>query len=385
MHEADTVLSEAVAAGAVPGVVAIAATPDRVIYEGAFGVRRLGEPAPMTLDTVFRIASMTKAITAAAAMQLVEQGKLALDQPAREVVPELGTPQVLEGFAADGKPQLRPARGEVTLRTLLTHSSGFGYDVWNADLCRYHRETGLPAPRSGKLASLKAPLTFDPGTRWQYSIGIDWAGRMVEAVAGADLETVFQNRIFAPLGMTDTSYLVRPAMAPRLATVHARRPEGLVPVQLPSNTPREFFPGGGGLHSTARDYMRFLQMLLRGGAASGARVLAEATVRDMLRNHLPAGVEVEPMRSSVPESSNDVEFFPGVKKGWGLSFLINEEAIQGARSAGSVTWAGINNTYYWLDPVRQVAGAIFTPILPFGDPIVLGLLDRFERAVYRIV
>jgi CubicO group peptidase (beta-lactamase class C family) len=385
MADADAVLEAAVLSGEVPGVAAVAATAEGVIYEGAFGVRRLGDAAAMDPTTVCRIASMTKAITATAAMQMVEAGKLSLDQPAQEVVPELGTPQVLEGFDPDGTPRLRPARGAVTLRNLLTHSSGFGYDIWNEHLERYHRTTGAPAPRTGMLASLKAPLTFDPGTRWQYSIGIDWVGRMVEAAAGEDLETVFQRRVFAPLGMSDTSYVLRPDMEARLAAVHARKPEGLEPLSLRTDAPREFFPGGGGLYSTPRDYMRFLRMLLGLGTLDGVQVLQPETVRTMFRNHLPDGVTVEPMRSFVAAASNHVELFPGMRKHWGLSFLINEAAVPGGRSAGSVAWAGINNSYYWLDPVRGVAGTLFTQLLPFGDPAVLALMDRFEAAVYRMI
>jgi methyl acetate hydrolase len=382
MNEIDAVLRHAVEQGEVPGVVAIAAKPDAVIYEGAFGRRGLADPAPMDMGTVFRIASMTKAVTAAAAMQLVETEKLALDQPAGEVVAGLAAPLVLEGFEDGGRPVLRPARGTVTLRNLLTHTSGFGYDVWNADLLRYHRETGMPAPRTGKLAGLGAPLTFDPGTRWQYGIGIDWAGRMVEAASGQDLESVFRDRLFGPLGMRDTSYLVHPDMRPRLATVHARKPAGLTPLSLDPNPPREFFPGGGGLHSTARDYIRFLRMLLGGGTLDGAKVLRPETVAMMFENHMGA-VDVEPMLSAVPASSNDVDLFPGMRKKWGLSFLINTEAVPGGRSAGSLAWAGLNNTYFWIDPTRKVAGAIFTQILPFADPAVLGLLNGFERAIYR--
>ncbi len=272
----------------------------------------------------------------------------------------------------------------MTLRNLLTHTSGFGYDIWNADLLRYHRETGTPAPRTGKLAGLTMPLSFDPGTRWQYGIGIDWVGRMVEAVCGQDLEKVFRERLFTPLGMRDTSFLVHPDMLPRLAAVHARRPDGLQPLDLEPNPPREFFPGGGGLHSTAPDYMRFLRMLLGGGALDGARVLRPETVATMFENHI-GKIDVEPMLSFVPAASNRIELFPGTRKKWGLSFLINTEAVPGGRSAGSQAWAGINNTYYWLDPTRKVAGAIFTQILPFGDPAVLGLLGTFERAVYRML
>lgn len=382
MSDIDAVLRRVVDEGKVPGVAATAATADRVIYEGAFGRRSVAEPAPMDLGTVFRIASMTKAVTGAAAMQLVEEGRLSLDQPAGEIVEGLAAPKVLEGFDADGQPRLRPARRPVTLRNLLTHTSGFGYDVWNADLLRYHQVTGTPAPRTGKLAGLNAPLTSDPGTRWQYGIGIDWAGRMVEAAAGKDLEAVFQERIVGPLKMADTSFIARPDMVARLATVHSRTPEGLKPLSIEPNPPREFHAGGGGLFSTPRDYLRFQRMLLNGGTLDGARVLRPETVVLMGKNHM-GDLDVEPMRSFVPGSSNDVELFPGMRKKWGLSFLVNTEAVPNGRSAGSLAWAGLNNTYYWVDPVRQVAGAVYTQILPFGDRAVLDTLEAFEQAVYR--
>ncbi len=381
MREIDQVLGTAVESGAVPGVVAIAGTPEAIVYQAAFG-RAVPDGVSMTIDAVFRIASMTKAVTAVAAMQMIEQGRLALDQPAGEVVAGLAEPQVLEGFDAAGKPRLRPAKRPITLRQLLTHTAGFGYDIWNADLLRYSRDMGIPAARSGKLAGLAMPLTFDPGERWQYGINIDWAGRMVEAASGEDLESYFRNHIFAPLAMGDTGFIVRPDMEARLATVHARQAEGLVPLHVEANPPREFFPGGGGLYSTAHDYMRFLRMLLNGGALDGARVLASQTVALMEENHM-GEIDVEPMRSVVSSSSNDCELFPGMRKKWGLSFLINTEPVPGGRSAGSLAWAGLNNTYYWLDPTRRVAGAVFTQILPFADAAVLRLLDAFERAVYR--
>ncbi len=381
MSEIDRIMRDAAQAGTVPGVVAMAATRDGSVYQGAFGRRDVPDGPPMTFDTVFRIASMTKAVTATAAMQLVEQGRLSLDAPAGEIVPGLAAPKVLEGFDAGGKPMLRPARGTITLRQLLTHTAGFGYDTWNADLLRYHRETGLPAARTGKLASLGAPLTFDPGTRWQYGINIDWAGRMVEAVSGMDLETYYRTHIFAPLGMADTSYLMSPHMQPRLATVYARTADGLQALQLDPNPPREFFPGGGGLHATAGDYLTFLRMLLAGGTLNGATILRRETVAEIAQNHIGPLV-VEPLRSVIAASSNDVELFAGSPKKWGLSFLINTEPVPGGRAAGSLAWAGLYNTYFWLDPTAGVAALILTQILPFGDAAVLHLLDRFETHLY---
>jgi len=380
----DKVLQEAVASGQVPGVTAAAANADGAIVESAFGRRSLAGDAPMTNDTMFRIASMTKAVTGAAAMQMVEQGKLSLDHPAGEILPFLTSPMVLDGYDAAGEPKLRPAKGVITLRKLLTHTAGFVYDTWNGEMNRYAARTGLPPRTStGKLAALHAPLGFDPGERWEYGINIDIAGRMVEVASGQNLEAYLQDHLFRPLGMPDTSFILQPRFKDRLAQVHARDEKGaLTPIESspPVENP-EFYPGGGGLFSTSRDYLTFLRALMRGGELNGARILKPETVALMGQNHMGA-LNVLPMKTFKPEMSNDCELFPGMDKKWGLTFLINTQDVPGARSAGSLAWAGINNTYYWLDPVKRVAGVLMTQVLPFADPTVLGLLDRFERAVY---
>jgi len=380
----DCLLSAATASGRIPGVVALATGAHEKIYQGAFGVRRQGDAAPMVLDTVFWIASMTKAVTAAAAMQLVEQGKLALDRPAKEIVPDLATPKVLEGFASDGTPLLRPARTDITLRHLMTHTAGFGYDTWNPLLARYARDTGLPPGRSGKLAALQAPLTFDPGTRWQYGINIDWIGRIVEAASGENLEDYFRRHIFGPLGMPDSGFRLRGGIAERMVTRHQRHPDGsLEPIAFVTNQNPEFWAGGGGLYSTAPDYLRFLRALLGGGALEGNRILRPETVVLMGQNHM-GELRVEPMRTQLPLLSNDCELFPGIPKAWGLSFLINLQDTPSGRRAGGLAWAGLANTYFWLDPQRGTAGVLMTQILPFADPAVLDLLDGFERAINAI-
>ncbi|MDR3530354.1 MAG: serine hydrolase [Rhodopila sp.] len=380
----DKALAAAVSGERIAGLVASAADEHGVVYESAFGRRNVSQPQRMTTDSVFRIASMTKAITATAAMQLTEQGKLSLDQPAREVLPFLAETKVLLGFDANGMPILRAPRGQITLRNLLTHTAGFVYDTWNEEMNRYAQLTDLPAARTGKLAALTAPLNFDPGERWEYGINIDIAGRMVEVASGLDLETYMQRHIFAPLGMTDTSFIQRPDWDNRLTTVHARQQDGsLEPIALPpgANPDREFFPGGGGLFSTASDYLRFLRALMNDGELDGNRILKPETVALMGQNHM-GDLDVQPMRSQMPRLSNDVELFPGMKKKWGLSFLTNTEAGPAGRSAGSLAWAGLNNTYYWLDPVKKVAGVFMTQVLPFADPTVLDALDSFEKAVY---
>ena len=382
----DAALRSAVDAGEVPGVVAMAATDRGLLYEGAFGRRVRDGVEAMTPDTVFRIASMTKAITSIAAMQLVEQGKLALEAPVPDIDPTIGAPRVLEGFDAAGAPRLRPAKRPITLRHLLTHTAGFAYDMWNPALGRYLQSAGLPLRSSGRVASIRMPLLFDPGERWEYGINTDWVGRLVEAASGLPLDVYFRERLFGPLGMVDSGFVTTEAQRARQARLHQREPDGtLVPQPLePPATAAEFWSGGGPLYSTGRDYLQLLQMLLHGGQWNGARVLRPETVALMHANHtgdLPAGV----MRTARPEMSNDVDLFPGARVRWGLGYMLNLDAGPSGRSAGTVSWGGIYNTYYWLDPGRRVAGVILTQILPFADARVLGLYGRFERAIYEVL
>ena len=377
----DRTLREAVEAGTVPGVVAMAATADSAIYGGAFGVRRLGAVAPMTHDTVFRIASMTKAITCVAAMQLVEQGKLSLDGPLPAIDPGLAHPQVLTGFDAAGKPQLRPATRPITLKHLMTHTAGFCYTQWNAELLRYVTESGMPPMATGKLAAMRQPLMFEPGERWEYGIAIDWIGRLVEEASGQKLDAYFADHVTGPLGMKDTGFAVSAEQRARQASVHQRHPDGRLEAQ-PFEEPieREFLAGGGGLYSTAGDYLKFLQALLHGGKG----ILKPETVALMGENHigsLPAGV----LKTANPPLTNDVDFFPGQRVRWGLAYMLTLDPGPNGRSAGSVTWAGIFNTYYWLDPAKRVAGVIMTQILPFADLPTLGVYGGFERGVYAAV
>ena len=252
-------------------------------------------------------------------------------------------------------------------------------------MLHYAHITNLPTTRTGRLASLTAPLNFDPGERWEYGINIDIAGRMVEVASGFDLETYMRRHIFAPLGMTDTSFIQRPEWDNRLAAVHHRQGDGsLQPASQPTaaSLEREFFAGGGGLFSTAPDYLRFLRALMNGGELDGNRILKPETVAVMGQNHI-GDLDVRPLPTQMPHLSNPVDLFPGMPKKWGLSFLINTQPGPAGRSAGSLAWAGLNNTYYWLDPVKKITGILMTQTLPFADPTVLKTLDAFEDAVYR--
>jgi len=377
----DAALSRAVETKEVPGVVAMAATDTGILYEGAFGLRDVAHGPAMTRDSVFRIASMTKAVTSVAAMQLVEQGKLQLDEPIGKALPELAAPQVLEGFDTSGAPRLRAAKRPITLRHLLTHTAGFGYEVWNPELIRYVTATGMPSVLTGKLAALRLPLVFDPGERWEYGINIDWIGRAVEAVAGQPLDAYFRAHIFAPLGMTDTGFVPSADQASRLVRVHRRGPNGsLEPIAIEISQ-REFFSGGGGLLSTGRDYLAFLRMLLHQGRLNGVELLRSETVTLMGQNQI-GDLPLRIMKTTMPELSNDVDLFPGVRCGHGLASVINAQPGPNGRSTGTLTWAGLFNTYYWIDPQKRVTGVILTQILPFADERAMRLYGEFERGVY---
>ena len=237
---------------------------------------------------------------------------------------------------------------------------------------------------TGKVASIRTPLSFDPGEKWEYGVNIDWAGRLVEVLSGQLLDTYFRDKIFAPLGMKDSGFVVSGEQLARQARVHSRQADGaLVPQPWEAAPPAnpEFWSGGGPLYSTARDYLKFLQMLLHGGAVDGVRLLRPETVAEMGKNHtgnIPCGV----LKTQNPALSNDVDLFPGAQIRWGLGYMLNLGAGPNGRSAGTVSWGGIFNTYYWLDPARRVTGLIMTQILPFADPRALRVYGQFERGVY---
>jgi CubicO group peptidase (beta-lactamase class C family) len=381
---ADALLEQAVDTGDVPGVVACATDRSGVSYEGSFGKRVLGQPAEMTPDTVVWLASMTKAITAAAAMQQIERGNLSLDAPARSVVPYLGEVGVLEGFDATGKPRTRKPRRDITLRHLLTHTAGFSYEIWNDDIGRYQQAMGLPGIIECENESLTTPLLFDPGERWDYGINVDWAGKMVEAVSGQKLSQYFRDNLLEPLGMDDTAFFITPSMRERLARIHRRGSDDSLSPDLEFEIPQqpEVELGGGGLYGTVLDYLRFVRMMLNEGTSdSGDTVLQAETVAQMSLNAMGTS-KVTLLETAIPELSNDAEFFPGVEKQWGLSFMINNAEAPTGRSPGSLAWAGLANTYFWIDQKKGLGGVFATQILPFADKKALPLYYAFEKTVY---
>ena len=379
----DAVLDEAVAAGDVPGVVALAADARGVIYRRAAGVRGRDDPAPMAENSVFWLASMTKAVTSVAAMQLVEARKLALDAPIAPVLPELADRPVLDGFDDAGHPRLRRALRPITLRHLLTHTAGFGYDIWNAAIRRVMAEAGVPHAISRRRAALQTPLLFDPGAQWAYGVSTDFVGRAVEAVSGCTLRDYFRAHILGPLGMHDTDFIPTPAMRARRVRMHQREADGrLTPIDFDPTAGAEFFMGGGGLHGTGADYLRVLRMLLAGGALDGAQILRPDTVALMAENQI-GDLEAGRLQSVQPETSNDVDFFPGMSQKWGLGFLINTADGRHGRKAGSLAWAGLGNTYFWIDRAANLTGVMLMQILPFADRKAVALYGAFERALYQ--
>ena len=367
----------AFAAAHLPGAVGMIVDRDGVRFARALGEADAVAHRPMHEDTLFQIASMTKAITSVAAMQLVEQGRLSLDADIGLVLPALANPQVLTGFGADGQPQLRRAARPVTLRHLLTHTAGLGYFFIHPEVLQYYGAVGMPEP--GSLASINMPLLFDPGTSWEYSVATDWVGQAVETVSGQTLGDYLAAHVTGPLGMTQTAF--RAEMPADAAKVHVRTPGGgweLNPAVLGGG---EFQMGGGGLSSTAGDYARFVRMLLRGGELDGVRILATETVAEMNRDQV-APLRAGAMGSAMPEFAAPYDTFPDQHTGWGLGFLINPEPGPNGRSPGSLAWAGIFNSYYWFDPARGVGGVFMSQVAPFGDPGALAAFGALEALAY---
>ncbi len=367
----------------VPGLVAGLTNRDETIYLGASGVRDFGTGAPMTTDTVMAIFSTTKAITGTAALQLVEQGRLDLDAPAKEYAPTIGEIQVLDGFDDGGSPVLRAPKSDITTRQLLLHTAGFGYEFFNEQYHRLFTDHGQPSVVAATHQSLMSPLLFDPGTQWEYGSNMDWAGQVIEGITGKSLGEVMQEHIFRPLGMLDTAFVLNDSKRERLATVHQRGPdESLTPTAFLLPEP-EVHMGGHGLYSTVPDYLKFIRMWLnRGASDSGEQVLQPDTVEFAARNQL-GDLKLKMLPGVMPSRSNAAEFFPGQSKSWALSFMVNDEPAPTGRPAGSLAWAGLANLYYWIDLKNGIGGFWGTQIFPFVDALSVGGYLDFETAIYR--
>jgi methyl acetate hydrolase len=374
----DDVLAEAVSAGVVPGAVALVMNASGTLYEGAFGLRDARAGDPIAGDTVFRIASMTKTITAISLLQLVEQGAVDLDQPVGDLLPAFDELQVLEGFDGE-KPVLRSPKSRATVRQLLTHTSGLAYDIWNADIAKFHDVTGTPRLQTGSRASFAVPLVFDPGTRFNYGTSMDWVGLVVEKLSGRPLEAYWQAEIFDPLGMSDTVVQLSEARREHTAPVHARDASGQWhPTEIDFAGDPEIYAGGHCLYSTARDFAAIQRLLLDDGAHGSVQLLRAATVAEMFRNQM-GRLTVGTIVTADPPASEDVVL--GERK-WGLGILLDVEDVDGGRSAGSGGWMGGFNTFYWVDRARSFSAALYTQTIPFFDDQVMQLYGEFERAAY---
>jgi CubicO group peptidase (beta-lactamase class C family) len=373
-------LDESVAARRAPFLVGMTARSDAVTFAGAAGEAAPGRAA--TTDTVFRIFSMTKAVGSSAAMILIDQGAIDPDTEVASVLPEFGALQVLEGWDGD-RPRLRAPRVKATVRHLATHTSGLEYEFWNPDVADYLTRTGRPSILAGTREAMAYPLMSDPGTRWGYGPSIDWLGRMVEQVAGQRIDTFLKRHLFDPLGMSDTDVEVRPHMAPRLAVVKARGEDGhFADFDLAPPSQPEVYGMGHALYSTPQDYLRFLRLFLNRGTLDGARVLSEAAVERMLRNHM-GPLQFQKMLTAAPPVTADFDPFEGTVKTHSLGFMRNEADIAGRRRAGAQSWAGVLNTHYWLDLQSDMAAVIMTQSLPFVEPPFMQAYEQFETAAYR--
>jgi len=254
--------------------------------------------------------------------------------------------------------------------------------MWNGDIGKYLEKTGTPGIISCLDAALKTPVMTDPGTRWEYGTNIDFVGKAIEAASGQRLDVYLRDNVLAPLGMNDTSFKMTPAQRERLVGMHARGPDGaLGPMPFELEQAPEFHMGGGGLYGTAADYIKFTQMILNKGRGNGNQLLKAETVALMGQNHI-GDLTMGKMTTALPPYTNDVDLYPDIVKKWGLSFLINTARTPEGRSAGSLAWAGLANTYFWIDPARNVAGVILMQLLPFADTKCLEAFAGFERGIY---
>jgi len=377
----DEVLQQAVESGTVPNVVATAAGADGPIYEAAFGPKAVGKPEPVTVDTLFRIASMTKMVTTVAALQLVERGDLDLDEAVPKYLPEFADLQVLEGWDGE-EPRLRDPKSFATVRQLATHTSGLGYWFWNADLVRWEARTGTGNTLAGTKDAFTAPLVADPGTQVEYGTNTDWLGLVVEAASGQPLDAYFDEHILGPLGMEQASFHPTDQQRENLVAVHLRDEQtgAWNATSVDWNTAPDWWAGGHGLYCPPSEYLRFQRMLLNGGTLEGTKILEADTVAAAFSNQIGALDWPAAIATAEPVTTADFNAGPGYKFGFGL--LRNSADIPGMRRAGSGAWAGIFNTHFWVDRTTGITGALYTQTLPFVEPDVFQVYVDFERALY---
>jgi methyl acetate hydrolase len=381
---AESVLDQAVAQGDLRLGLAMIASSEGILFQHAVGARDVEGQSPVDIDAIIAMASMTKLVTTVAALQLVEGGALSLDEPVNHYLPALERVQILVEFRGD-EPVYKPAPRAPTARELITHTSGFVYPMWNATALKA-QILGLTAGLAAGRASTNAPLSFAPGSRMEYGISTDWLGILVEQISGQTLLSYFQQHIFTPLKMVDTSYFLPLAKADRAVPIVLRTPDGLIesPIFQPKpsdETAEYFYSGGGGLYSTLSDYTRLLRALLRGGELEGQRILQTATVNSMFANQI-GSLSVQTGTSVMPMLSNDFDMGFGSSAKWGLGFLLHTEGTAQGRNPGSGSWGGLFNSYFWIDPAQDLCGIFATQLLPFFDAQAVATLKALERIAY---
>ena len=377
----DEVLEQAVAGGAVPSVVAIAADRNGIIYDGAVGPRVTGQDDSVSIDSHYRVMSMTKIIAATVALQLAEQGTLDLDAPVAGYCPEFAELQVLDGFDGD-TPRLRPPASDATIRQLITHTAGLSYWFWNADIVKWEAATGVPNVLSGLNEIFKAPLVADPAAKFEYGTNIDWLGKVVEAASGVKLDEAVRRGVTEPLGMDQTAFLISDAQRANAVPVHLPGAGGAwAASDIELNQQPEYFSGGHGLYSTPRDYLKFQRALLGGGTSpDGVKILEPATVDAAFNNQIGELDFPAEIPTADPTASNTVAVGPGYK--WGHGLLLNTQDIPACRHAGSGAWYGLFNTHFWVDRTTGITAAIYSQFLPFGPEPAMLLFQGFEAALY---
>ena len=360
--------------GDVPGVVVAVVNKDGSLYHEAFGVSSTVRRTPMTKDTIFNMASMTKPVTSVAIMMLVDEGKLKLDDEVAKYLPKYRNPLVISKFNdADGSYETRPAKRPITIRHLLTHTSGIGYGFASPTLTKIMQRT--------MQSEMDVPLLFEPGESWAYGASTRVLGNVVEVISGQKIDAFLESRILQPLGMLDTSYLVPPAKYPRVVAVNARGADGKFAERpMPATLPAQV-AGDGGLYGTANDYGLFLRMLLNRGKLGDRRILSEKSAKAMFENHT-GRVVVQPQVSAIPALSRNFPLGAG-KDRWGLGFQLAAEKAPNRRAPGSGTWAGIYNTHFFIDPDTEIGVIVMMQTLPFYDETSMKVYAGVEEAVYR--
>jgi CubicO group peptidase (beta-lactamase class C family) len=371
----DSYLQQAIDTTHIPGMVAVVVNKDGILYQKAFGLRDTANNESMTTDTIFRLASMTKPVTSMGIMMLVEEGKVDLDAPVSAYLPELDDPQIFTSFnLQDGSYTAAPAQANYTVRQLLTHTSGLGYTFTSDILTK--AMTGVQGARATRL-----PLLFEPGTQWHYGESTRVLGEIIEAVSGQELAAFLHARIIDPLHMNDTAYDVPAEKNSRVATVHRSDGTRLVEAPNPAGAITSPHQGDGGLSGTASDYAQFIRLYLNGGSVDGGAQLIKPATLELMGQSGTGDVKVQTMHSTNKLTSEDFPVGAGVDT-YALGFQRTEAAAPNMRSVGSLAWAGIFNTEFWIDPQKEIGAILLMQYMPFYDQDAIEVLQGFEQRIY---